>query len=291
MRAGVFYFTGTGNTEFVARELALALGPQNPAELFNIELLSAPPTAEFLGRFDLLIFGAPVYAFNAPRHFCGFLRSLPEGNRQRTVIFLNAGGDKWADIRYPTSILERKGYRVTNQALFVTPGNLIVRAIDPVSGEIEFSLLGWKYRQNAPELFGQCRREVQELAQAILASRRTLPRFGAAARACFVGFRWIFFTFACNLLKWHIHATRDCTLCGQCVTFCPTRNITIRKNRVRFGSACTVCFRCLNACPEQAIRFHRVFRFLDSDVPYLAPGWRPPSRADSAHSGGHPFPG
>ena len=79
MKTAILYFTGTGNTEFVAWELQAALGADNPTELFSIETLGEPRGHEQLASFDLLLFGTPVYAYNAPRFFVNFLRRLPEG--------------------------------------------------------------------------------------------------------------------------------------------------------------------------------------------------------------------
>ncbi|MDG6229545.1 MAG: EFR1 family ferrodoxin [Candidatus Thermoplasmatota archaeon] len=47
-----------------------------------------------------------------------------------------------------------------------------------------------------------------------------------------------------------------CTLCKQCVRFCPTHNITYNKeiDRIIFKDNCTFCMRCYNLCPVYAIK-------------------------------------
>jgi ferredoxin len=282
MRIGVFYFTGTGNTEFVARELQAAFGPEHPTELLNIELLPDVLRPAFLAPFDLLVFGAPVLAFNAPRHFARFLRRLPDGKGERVFLFLNAGGDRWADIGYPASILRRRGYAVTNQAFFLTPGNLLVRNIDETTGEITFGISGWRYRQNGRQMFETCRNEVRLVAQRLLRGETDSVRFNFLSRVVFAFFRSVFYNLACNFFKWHVRATRDCNFCRVCAKTCPTRNIRIEGGKVRFGSSCTVCYRCINACPRQAVHLRWPFGFADNTVQYLAPGWKPPRHERNA---------
>ena len=276
MRNAVFYFTGTGNTEFVARELRAAFGPEHPTELFNIEFLPEQPSAELFAPFDLLIFGAPVIAFNPPKYFVQFLRRLPEGKGRRAALFLNAGGERWADIGYASAILRRRGYNVTSELFFLTVGNMLLRAQNDDTGELYFVLLGWKFRQDSRGLFAQCQAEVRDFARQLLAGVHHRLRPSPIAQALQTLTRWLFYSLACPTFKWCVHAQRDCTFCGICVKACPTANIRLDGKRLGFGTACTVCYRCLNVCPKQAIRFRWPMGQFGNDVPYLAPGWKPP---------------
>jgi NAD-dependent dihydropyrimidine dehydrogenase PreA subunit len=276
MRIGIFYFTGTGNTEFIAREFGRAFGPEHPAELHSIETLPTPVTPELLAPYDLLMFGAPVLALNPPRHFIRFLRRLPEGRGRRAVVHLNAGGERFADIGYASSILKRRGYSVVGEYFFLTPANLLLRRVDALTGDLHFAWFGGGYRQNGPAMFAACREDVHRAAEEILAGQSRRARFGLPARAVFVAVRGVFYGLACNLFKLQVHATSDCNACGLCVQSCPTRNIRMKRGRPWFGSSCTVCYRCLNVCPRRAIRFRWPLGALGNSVPYLSPGWTPP---------------
>ena len=44
----------------------------------------------------------------------------------------------------------------------------------------------------------------------------------------------------------------NCTLCGTCVSICPSNNITL-SNKAVFGDKCLHCFACYNRCPSAAI--------------------------------------
>jgi ferredoxin len=232
--------------------------------------------------FDLLIFGAPVIAFNAPKYFIQFLHRLPDGNGRRVILFLNAGGERWADIGYASTILRGKGYVVTNEVFFLTVGNMILRTKDDETGELLFTLFGWKYRQNARKIFAQCRADVAHFVRRVLAGESLLVQSSLLARISYTALRWVFYYLACPTFKWCVYANRSCTLCGICARACPTGNIRILGKKVKFGTACTVCYRCLNVCPEQAILFRWPMRQFGNDVAYFAPGWKPPQHADRA---------
>jgi ferredoxin len=249
--------------------------------LFSIEMLSEPPTADQLASFDLLLFGAPVYAYNAPRFFVDFLKRLPDGQGKRTSLFLAPGGDGKAALDLPTAILRRKGYDVIRSEYFDMPGNMIVRRFDRESGDIDFSLLGWKYRQNAHEVVAECRVRIQEAVRGLLADEVGLQTTTFGARMTTSLLRPVFFHLACPSFHWVLHASRDCTLCGICMRACPTRNIRIQKKKVRFGTKCTVCFRCINICPEHAVRLRWPLGFADNTAQYVMPGWKVPQMTDS----------
>jgi len=48
-----------------------------------------------------------------------------------------------------------------------------------------------------------------------------------------------------------IHA--DCNACNLCVCICPMSNLVNNEGKVRHLNDCTICYRCVNRCPKKAI--------------------------------------
>jgi len=45
----------------------------------------------------------------------------------------------------------------------------------------------------------------------------------------------------------------DCTACNVCVKICPMKNLVNQEGEIRHLNNCTVCYRCVNKCPQKAI--------------------------------------
>jgi ferredoxin len=289
MRIAIFYLTGTGNTEFIARELQAAFGPENSTQLLNIEFLAGGVALDQLERFDLVGFGAPVHVFNAAKSFRRFLKRLPNAKGRRAFVFLTAGGGGLAAIRTPRSILSGKGYRIVHEYEYVLPCNCALTSLDPERGELAYNLFGYRGTQNIPETVDAARVAVREVAGQILrGEEKSLPS-GAAARFSSAISKPLLDWWLCAVVMKHYpHVTRDCNQCGICASACPTGNIRISRDKVKFGSKCTTCFRCINVCPRQAI-FLRwpAGSLVGNKAQYLLPGWKPPRHnRDGAPAGG-----
>jgi ferredoxin len=273
MRIAVLYFTGTGNTEFVAQELSAAFGREHPTELFNIEL-GAPPTAEFLSGFDLLVFGAPVYGFAIPRPFEMFLRRLTRLPGRRAFLYLTMGGGALAALHHPIAQLRRRGLDVVRATLFQMPSNVFLTGRDD-AGYI-YRLLWYTETQDPARMLDLCRAHVVREAAAILRNERCIPTSTAPARfACWFG-RMTVLTSGWQM-RFALHARRQCNQCGICVRSCPQGNIRLSARSVRFGWRCAMCYRCINICPKQAVKLRFPANIFDNRVQYVCPGWKPPA--------------
>ena len=282
MRIGIFYFTGTGNTEFVARELQTAFGSEHPTELFNIELLDAALIDDQLARFDVLGFGAPVHIFNAAKEFRRFLRQFPSSNGTPAFIFANAGGGALGAVCALRATLTKKGYLITNEAEFATPGNVALTGMDQERGELQFNLFGYRETQNIKQMLDNTHTAAHRFAQRVVQGEAGQLSPGLGARlASALGKPLLDWWVCAIVMRWYLHSTRDCSLCGTCLDACPTRNIRIDRKKIKFGRKCTICYRCINVCPKQAIQLRwPAGSLMGNKFQYLLPGWKPPQHAD-----------
>jgi hypothetical protein len=105
MRLLFLYFSGTGNTDYVAHYLAQRLD-QVEIELRSIEW--QPP--EEVTDFNLLAFGFPVYAADSPGFVQTYLAQLPPGADRGAFVFCTKGAYAASAVKLNLQRLAMRGY-------------------------------------------------------------------------------------------------------------------------------------------------------------------------------------
>lgn len=130
MKIVLYYFSGTGNTWFVANNLVKALTKKGGlVEIHNIEeirITKSTPESMEISQADKVIIGYPIYGSKAPRIMEEFLNNLPNGKGKSINIFTTVAlfsGD--GPIAYK-SLLMRKGYTFETAMEFIMNNNFNV---------------------------------------------------------------------------------------------------------------------------------------------------------------------
>jgi ferredoxin len=239
---GIFYFSGTGNTKMIAELLTTEFKRYgNVVDVIAIdELMKTNKTAE-VEKYDIFGFGYPVHAFNAPRIFFEFIELLRDGKKKKTFIFKSCGdpfmqGGSTAQVR---KTLQKKGYDVVYERLFVMPANVLVRYRD----------------QLIKQLYNTALQRVKRMVNEIFSETTKLQKntfFSTLLTTAFSSME----NFGARFFGKNLYVSGSCNLCGICINNCPTHNITKQKERIRFHSKCTFCMRCIYRCPVNAISPH-----------------------------------
>ena len=242
----LFYFSGSGNTKYVAEKFSLKL-----SEKYSVELVDIDEFTRFGKRFDNDFEKAgviyPVHALNAPANVLKFLKSsLPKGEGRKFFIVKSPGdpffnGGATSEIR---KILNKNGYIVTHESLVVMPANVFLRYRDDFISKL-LEAAGSKIIKAATEI----------MTDTIILHRNPIwMRFST----------WFFSrleTFGSRFFGKDLKANNDCTKCGLCMNICPKENITPdTEGKPRFGWKCMICMRCIYKCPANAIS-PRIMKF------------------------------
>lgn len=237
---GLFYFSGTGNTQVVAELLETAL------KRHGAQVTTARMEHVLQGRarfepeaYDIVGIGHPIHGLDVPRIVYDFVDALPQVEGKRTFIFktaadfisVNNGASKTAIKR-----LRRKGYDVFYDRIICMPSNWAIGYDDAFSKQLCYVAIAKTEHMAGEVLAGQERKlRINPLLRwgAKLISR------GEDLGARFFG-RMLTVSDACV----------DCGICGD---NCPTNNIRREDGKIRFGYDCVFCMRCIYACPQQAI--------------------------------------
>jgi len=239
-RAGLFYFSGTSNTELVAELYKAELESHGAAvDLMRIEDLLREDKRPDTESYSLIGVGYVIHALNAPRIVYEFIEKLPTADGKKVFLF-KCPGDAFMEGGATSMIrgrLKGRGYGVFHETLVVMPSNVAVRWGDDVVLKLHSIASGRVKAAVAEILSGRSRLQENPLHSRI-ASR--LFSLGETLGARLFG-------------RLHLRASSACNLCGKCVRECPTKNIRMEKGKILFGWDCILCLRCVYGCPVNAI--------------------------------------
>lgn len=233
----ILYFTGTGNSRYLAKKLAMETGE----ELLCInEKIKAGDTGEIKVQGDL-IFVTPTYAWRIPKLVKDWILKTVFTGVNRVWFVMNCGDSIGkADFNNQKLCMQKSWeYMGTIQitmpenyiAMFPVPGpqesKTIIEAASPV---IEKAIQSIQSKEKFPE-------PKRHLADGVLS--------GTVNKIFYLLF-----------VKADAFFVKDsCVGCGKCEQLCPLNNIQIKEGKPVWGKNCTHCMACICCCPREAIEY------------------------------------
>jgi len=243
MKIIIAYFSGTGNTAWVAQCLAEHLeGLGDTVRAVSCE--DVPAAHVNPAEWDMLGLAFPVHASFAPRVFREYVQELASG--EGTPLFAVTSAGYWAGDTawYAAKSLAEKGYRLFLYGNVLMPNNFSIPRVDvlPVTPPDKVGA----YLEKA-------RKKIAVLAKRIHQREPYREGTGVFGRLGGVFQRWGFEAFEAAMLA-EFSTDASCTRCGWCVRNCPVENIAMGEEGIRFLGECMYCMRCYSFCPERAIQ-------------------------------------
>lgn len=250
MKVAMIYFSGTGNTWYVANQLQYLLeGKGAEVSCLSIEAPSMKDSEEvkrLIDQSDKVLIGYPLYGSVAPKLMVEFINGLPEMvcpksiNVFTTVALYSGDGP----IVYK-NLLESKGYVYHSGKEFIMNNNFNVPGFPDVLkvGDVE------KIQRRHVKV----QSKIVTFAERIMTNKHKVQGKTFYDKA--LG----------NLQRAHIEAYIEkvneslsvdegkCIHCNKCLKICPQNNISLVEGKITFGSDCMACMRCYHLCPKDAI--------------------------------------
>lgn len=236
MKANIYYFSGTGNSLAVARDLA--------KDLDDADLIPIPQVMhqqEITDNAEVIGIVFPVNFYDMPRYVKEFVKKLSFSGRPYIFGIATCGQNPGHSLFTLKSLLEEKGTTLAAGFVLVMPENYIapLDLIEPASIQ----------QQKNKDI----KEKIPALAVAITQRQVSVPEgTDSLVWRILVGIFSIYVTSVIRIPK-KIHATDACNRCGVCGRICPTNNITVTKNAVIWNGRCTQCYACIHWCPQGAI--------------------------------------
>jgi len=235
MKTTIYYFSGTGNSLAIAREIASKL-----TDTYLIPIASFRNDTTITAPAGRVGFVFPVYFFSAPRIVAEFLKKLDVSDTSYFFAVVTMGGMQGQTLALVNSLLKKKNKRLDAGWSIAMPGNYVAM-YDVADAEKQKNIID-KAGKKIPAI-------IHAIQNNNLHPVRGGP--GPWIAGC------ISRHFTKNLSNLDTNFTTDdtCTGCGICARVCPVDNITIEESRPVWHHQCETCFACIHLCPEQAIQY------------------------------------
>ncbi|MDD5096994.1 MAG: EFR1 family ferrodoxin [Candidatus Omnitrophica bacterium] len=239
MPAAIYYFSATGNSFVVAKDLAQELG--------GAKLIPIPQAFKDNSEqpYDLVGIVYPVYMFGLPLIIANFLKKIKL--KPDTYIFSVAtlGGLPGRAHTLIREILKNRGFELAAGFSVRMPGNYtpLYEAIPKEKQEEMF-----KAEKERVKFISGC---VSAKKQAIIEEKPFLLNFLLYILLYHGGISLV------PLSGKNFWSTQACTKCGICVKICPVENITLVEGKPKWLKHCQQCMACLQWCPVEAIQYKK----------------------------------
>lgn len=235
----IFYFSGTGNTSYIAHHLQTSL------ENYQTICSSITKSVDFesiIKTNDFIFFCYPVYGSTAPTIMEDFVYKYKDLLVNKEVgVVITQGGFSGDGAYYLARILKKLGAKVVCAEHFVMPDSISDNKKKPITkydiakylnkanirlDEFVYSFNRGKYIKRGSTVFSRMLGGIQRIPW-----KAYYPK----------------------LVAMHKVNENLCNGCGLCETLCPTGNLIVKEGKVNKGDKCTLCYRCVNNCPQKAI--------------------------------------
>ena len=235
METKLYVYTGTGNSLWIARRLALEL---KEAAIEFIPFL----TRDFKVEADRVGIIFPVHIWGLPAHvirFINYLQVKPE-----TYLFalgVNAGQPA-ATLLQLQKLLSSRGRSLAVGYSFVMPSNYI-----PWGGPGPI--------ENQQRLFSEAQERVKAIAGTILRGERKAVDRGPLWQNIILSWMNRISFRSVRKMDKKFWVDDKCNDCGICSKVCPAGNIEMINEKPSWLHRCEQCLACLQWCPQEAIQY------------------------------------
>jgi flavodoxin/Pyruvate/2-oxoacid:ferredoxin oxidoreductase delta subunit len=236
MKTSLFFFSATGNSLVVAKDIA--------AKLSETQIFSIPQiiNQEIELNVDNIGFIFPVYFSGMPKIVVDFINKLESSNSKYIFAICTCGSFPMGTLLQTQNQLRTKGMTLNAGFSIQMPGNYLVK----------YSAFSIEKQKN---MFIEEKKKVETIVKIIknqkenkiernnflingignLAYRSMLPKF--------------------QTLDKNFNVDEKCNSCNTCEKVCPVQNIKIMNGRPNWLGNCEHCLACIQWCPTESIQY------------------------------------
>ena len=233
----VLYFSGTGNSEYVAKKLAKMLS-DDVKNLFSV--LRNHDCSPFSSDSPFVIV-CPTYAWRIPRILENRLKKTELRENRNIYFVMTCGGNIGNAESYCKKLCREKGMNFMGCFPIIMPENYIALFDTPTPKE-------------AKGIIDSAEPSIIDAAKYI-AENKPFPaqKITVIDRISSGIVNDTFYPIFVHSKKFF--AKDNCVSCGKCADVCPLENIKLKDGKPVWGKNCTHCMACICRCPKEAIEY------------------------------------
>ena len=242
------YFSGTGNTKYIADLFSHKMGAKCISIEANIEF------AAEIKEHDTIAFCYPIYNSRVPRIMREFVHShMANLIGKRVVILVTQQALSGDGARVFTDLFEEGTIEVIYAEHFNMQQNM---------GNIPVWSTLFRPTEKSKRKFIKKSEEKMNMVCNNIKNKIVIKRGfskGSKLLGYIQGKPWQKNTKDIapqRLEKKLMNGLRihpDCTACNICTKICPMKNLLNQDGKINHLNNCTICYRCVNRCPKKAI--------------------------------------
>lgn len=233
----VLYFSGTGNSKYIAKEIAKDLSD----EIISInDRLKDNDTSE-INVNGKLIFVLPTYAWRMPRVVRDWITKTNFIGAKKVWFVMNCGSEIGNSAKYNGELCQEKNFVYMGTAQIVMPENYILMFDSPSENEIK-------------EIIEKAQSVIENITKDI-AENKSFSSTKANLQDKLMSSIVNILFYPMFVKSKGFYADDKCTGCGACEKICPLNNIEIKSGKPLWSNNCTHCTACISYCPESAIEY------------------------------------
>lgn len=246
----IFYFTGTGNSLQVARNLA-----QHFDNCELVPIISALKSNAFIIEDDVVGFICPLHFQSIPTIVEDFINKIDLSSASYIFTVITRGAC-WSTgaVSQLKEILKKRGYNllagfyftaIDNYPLFYNLPHFLIKPL---------SLLSYPFSKTLEELPQKVNAKVLIVRDIIKKQAKYFEK-EKIFRFILIPLMRGLYRKKANTTSKYFSVNNGCNGCELCFKICPVNNIRIEKNKPIWLNQCAACFACVNFCPTKAIQF------------------------------------
>jgi ferredoxin len=233
----IIYFTGTGNSRYVAEYMGALTGDE---VISANEYIKNSRKSKFTSDKPY-VFVSPTYGWRIPRVFSDFILNGTFSGSRKVYFVMTCGTDIGNAGAYLIRLCSEKNFEYEGAAQVVMPENYVALFKVPDKDE-------------ADQIIADAGKTIKGISL-LVREEKPLPKVKGNLLSDIHSrvVNPIFYSLLVSAKGFRV--TDKCIGCGKCRELCPLNNVKIENNRPVWENNCTHCMACICRCPVDAIEY------------------------------------